>query len=161
MILSQNSQGFSLLELLLVITLLGILTGITSLQLAPLLQRVSVNSGVRQVVADLQLVRMQAIAYNRRLRVTFQPGSDTYLIEKRENGRWQDHRLHSHNRADDESGSIPLPTSVTVLTANSRGDVIFVPRGHVDGGMTLTLASPDGQFSKRIVINLAGRVRID
>ena len=132
---SQNSQGFSLLELLLVVALLGILTGIASLQLAPLLQRVAINSGVRQVVADLQLVRMQAIAHNRRLRVTFQPGSDIYLVEKRENGRWQDHRLH--------------------------GDVIFVPCGHVDGGMTLTLASPDRRLSKRIVINLAGRVRID
>ena len=113
------------------------------------------------MVADLQLVRMQAIAHNRRLRVTFQPGSDIYLVEKRENGRWQDHRLHSHDRADDESGSISLPTSVVVSAANSRGDVIFVPRGHVDGGMTLTLASPDRRLSKRIVINLAGRVRID
>ena len=158
---SQNPQGFSLLELLLVMTLLGILTGIASLQLAPLLQRVAVNSGVRQVATDLQLVRMQAVAHNRRLRVTFQPGSDTYLVEKRENGRWQDHRLHSHDREGDGAGSILLPTSVIVSAANSRGDVIFVPRGHVDGGMTLTLASPDGRFSKRIVINLAGRVRID
>ena len=158
---SQDPQGFSLLELLLVMTLLGILTGIASLQLAPLLQRVAVNSGVRQVATDLQLVRMQAVAHNRRLRVTFQPGSDTYLVEKRENGRWQDHRLHSHDRDGDGPGSILLPTSVIVSAANSRGDVIFVPRGHVDGGMTLTLASPDGRLSKRIVINLAGRVRID
>ena len=158
---SQGSRGFSLLELLLVIALLGILTGIASLQLAPLLQRVAVNSGVRQVAADLQLVRMQAIAHNRRLRVTFQPGSDTYLVEKRENGRWQDHRLHSHDRTGDGSGSIPLPASVIVAAANSHGDVIFIPRGHVDGGMTLTLASPDGRFSKHLVINLAGRVRID
>lgn len=158
---SRGCPGFSLLELLLVLALLGILTGIASLQLAPLLQRVAVNSGVRQVVADLQLVRMQAIAHNRRLRVTFQPGSDTYLVEKRENGRWQDHRLHRHDSGGDGSGSILLPTSVVVSAANSRGDVIFVPRGHVDGGMTLTLASPDGRFSKYIVINLAGRVRID
>ena len=39
--------------------------------------------------------------------------------------------------------------------------LIFVPRGHISGGMPLTLASPDGQFSRHIVINLAGRVRID
>ncbi len=158
---SQDSRGFSLLELLVVLVLLGILTGIASLQLGPLLRRVSVANGVRQVAADLQLVRMQAIAHNRRLRVTFQPGSNTYLVEKRENGHWQEHRLHSHDSSGSGAGSIRLPTSVTISAANSRGDVIFVPRGHVDGGMTLTLASPDGTFSKRIVINLAGRVRID
>ena len=44
----QGSPGFSLLELLPVIALLGILTRIASLQLAPLLQRVAVNNGVRQ-----------------------------------------------------------------------------------------------------------------
>ncbi len=158
---SQDSPGFSLLELLLVLALLGILTGIATLQLGPLLQRVAVNSGVRQVAADLQLVRMQAIAQNRRLRVTFQVGSDTYLVEKRANGGWQGHRLHSHDQTEPATGSIRLPTNVTVSAANSRGDVIFIPRGHVDGGMTLTLASVDGAFSKRLVINLAGRVRID
>lgn len=48
-----------------------------------------------------------------------------------------------------------------IAAANSRGDVIFVPRGHVDGGMTLTLASGDGSLTRRIVINLAGRVRVE
>ena len=158
---SQDPRGFSLLELLCVLGLLGILTGIASLQLAPLLRSVAVSNGVRQVAADLQLVRMQAIAYNRRLRVTFHAGSNTYLVEKRENRRWQEHRLHSHDSTGNGTGSILLPTSVIISAANSRGDVIFVPRGHVDGGMTLTLASPDGTFSKRIVINLAGRVRIE
>ena len=37
---SRGCPGFSLLELLLVLALLGILTGIASFQLAPLLQRV-------------------------------------------------------------------------------------------------------------------------
>jgi prepilin-type N-terminal cleavage/methylation domain-containing protein len=54
----QDVQGFSLLELLLAISLLGVLAGITSLQLAPLLNRTSLNNGVRQIVSDLQRVPM-------------------------------------------------------------------------------------------------------
>ena len=53
---------------------------------------------------------------------------------------------------------IRLPSTVVISAANSRGDVIFVPRGHVDGGMTLPLTSRDGKFLKRVVMNLAGRV---
>ena len=45
--LKRHCQGFSLLELMFAVSLLGILTGIAALQLAPLLQRVSVSSGVR------------------------------------------------------------------------------------------------------------------
>ena len=157
----RRHHGFSLLELLFAIVLLGILTGLATLQLGPLFQRMSVSNGARQVATDLQLVRMQAVAHNRRLRVTFQTGASTYRVEKRENGRWFGHRLHTHDRTRAGGGKIQLPASVVVATANSRGDVIFVPRGHVDGGMTLTLTSQDGQFTKRIVINLAGRVRID
>lgn len=56
---------------------------------------------------------------------------------------------------------IRLPSTVVISAENSRGDVIFVPRGLVDGGRTLTLTSRDGKFLKRVVINLAGRVRID
>jgi prepilin-type N-terminal cleavage/methylation domain-containing protein len=43
--LSQDAQGFSLLEHLLAIVLLGILAGSISLQLAPLLNRTSLDNG--------------------------------------------------------------------------------------------------------------------
>ena len=54
-----------------------------------------------------------------------------------------------------------LPSTVVISAANSRGNVIFVARGDVDGGMTLTLTSRDGKFLKLVVMNLAGRVQID
>ena len=138
-----------------------LIPSIASLQLASLLNRTSLSNGVRQIISGFQLVRMQAIARNRRLRVTFQPGTNRYVVEKRENGRWLGHHLHSHGDGGNDGVCIRLPSTVVISAANSRGDVIFVPRGQVDGGMTLTLTSRDGGFSKRVVINLAGRVRID
>ncbi|TMA52728.1 MAG: prepilin-type N-terminal cleavage/methylation domain-containing protein, partial [Deltaproteobacteria bacterium] len=68
-------EGFTLLELLVVVAMLGILGSLVSLQVAPLLSRTRLDRGARQVAADLQLVRMKAIAQNRRFRITFRPST--------------------------------------------------------------------------------------
>ena len=157
----RNCEGFTLLELLLVITVFGILSAIVSLQLAPFFARAHLNNGVRQVVTDLQLVRMKAIAQNRRFRVTFRPSTHDYLVEKDTGGTWQPQILHSHQAEVIENSPLALPSGVSITAVNSGGDVIFVPRGHVDGGITITLRSTRGEGTKRVVVNLAGRVRIE
>jgi prepilin-type N-terminal cleavage/methylation domain-containing protein len=157
----HSCEGFTLLELLLAITVLGILGAIVSLQLAPFFARAHLNNGVRQVFTDLQLVRMKAISQNSRFRVTFRPSTHDYLVEKDMGGTWQPQVLHSHQAGVIESSSLALPSGVSIAAVNSGGDVIFVPRGHVDGGITITLRSTRGEGTKRVVVNLAGRVRIE
>lgn len=65
---ASSLRGFTLLELLLVVAMLGILGSIASLQLAPLLSSVRLDSGARQVASDPQAARMKAIVQNRRFR---------------------------------------------------------------------------------------------
>jgi prepilin-type N-terminal cleavage/methylation domain-containing protein len=153
--------GFTLLELLLVIAVLGILGGIVSLRMAPLLAAAHLHSGVRQIAADLQLARTKAIAQNRRFRVTFRPGPNDYVVEKDEGGSWQPQLLHGHQADPGEGAPLTLPPGVRITAVNSGGDVIFIPRGHVDGGITITVGSNQGAGTRRVIINLAGRVRIE
>lgn len=155
--------GFTLLELLLSITVVGILGAIVSLQLGPLLSHIRLDSGVRQVATDLQLVRMKAIAQNHRFRVTFRPSTRDYIVDKDEGGRWQRQALHRHGSGPAGNAATRLPAGVGIAAVNSGGDVIFVPRGHVDGGITITLSAALGgaDSTKRVVVNLAGRVRIE
>jgi len=150
-----------LLELLLVIVLLGILGGLASLQIAPLLSRTRLARGARQVATDLQAVKMKAIAQNRPFRVTFRPDTRDYVVDKNEDGAWQRHALDTHGPGTTANALIDLPPGVSITAVNSGGDVIFVPRGYVDAGITITLGTAPGVERKRIVVNLAGRVRIE
>jgi Tfp pilus assembly protein FimT len=119
------------------------------------------NSGARQVASDLQVVRMKAIAQNRRFRVTFRPEAGDYAIDRENDDAWGRLVLHGHTTEQVEEAAIPLPPGVSISAVNSGGDVIFVPRGHVDGGISITLTSLAGAGTKRVIVNLAGRVRIE
>ena len=158
---SLTPKGFSLLEVLVVLTIMGVMSGLVALQLGPLLAGTRLNTGIRKVVGDLQLVRMKAIAQNRRFRVTFRPDANDYIVEKYEGDIWQRQRLHGYSTLPVADAVTPLPEGVHISAVNSSGDVIFVPRGHIDAGMTLTLGSEQTADTRRIIINLAGRVRIE
>ena len=157
----RTMKGFTLLELLVVVAMLGILGSLVSLQVAPLLSRTRLDRGARQVAADLQLVRMKAIAQNRRFRITFRPSTRDYIVDKDEGGTWQRQVLHGHESGPTDSALIALPAGADITAVNSGGDVIFVPRGYVDGGITITLGAATTGALKRVVVNLAGRVRIE
>lgn len=157
----SNLCGVTVVELVVALSLSSLLIVFAFLQLRPLMAQVRLDSGARQVVADLQVARMRAIAQNRRFRVIFHPDTHTYTMDKEEGSSWNRLSLHGHDAAASVDASVALPPSVVITAVNSGGDVIFVPRGHVDGGITITLGSLSGAGTRRIVVNLAGRVRIE
>jgi Tfp pilus assembly protein FimT len=142
-------------------TLLGIMIAILALQFRPVLAQTHLYDATRQMVANLQYVRMKAISQNRRLRVTFRPTNHDYVVDKDEDGTWQRQLLHSHTEIEVPDATIALPHDVRIAAVNSGGDVIFLPRGAVDGGISITLGTVGGSGTKRVVVNLAGRVRVE
>jgi len=153
--------GFTLLEVVIALTLLSVLVVILALQFRPLLAQAHLHDATRQMVANLQYVRMKAVSQNRRLRVTFRPTSHDYVVDKDEDGVWQRQLLHSHAEAGVPDATIALPRDVRIAAVNSGGDVIFLPRGAVDGGISITLGTVSGSDTSRVVVNLAGRVRVE
>ncbi len=155
------SRGLTLFEVAFVLAMLAILGAIAFLQIQPFISRVRLYTGVRQVNSDLQFVRSKSISQNRRFRVTFRAATNDYIVERYENGTWDRHFLHSHGNETVADAAVTLPAGVRIVTVNSEGDVTFLPRGSVDAGMTITLGMTTGAETRHVIVNLAGRVRIE
>ena len=155
------NKAFTLFEMFIVLIVLSIMSALVFLQLAPFIARSHLQAAARQITSDLQYARTKAIAQNSRFRVTFRPRTQDYIVERNEDGIWHRQLLHSHSTADTPNAVIALPLTVLIIAINSGGDIIFLPRGAVDGGMTITLGSSSGAETRRVIVNLAGRVRIE
>ena len=156
-----GQRGVTVIELVMTLSLLGMLGSVAFLQVQPLLAQARLNSGARQIATDLQVARMKAIAQNRRFRVTFRTATGDYVVDREEDSSWNRLILHGHTAENVADAVILLPSGVTIASVNSGGDVIFVPRGHVDGGISITLNSLLGAGTRKVIVNLAGRVRIE
>jgi prepilin-type N-terminal cleavage/methylation domain-containing protein len=68
---SEPAAGFSLVEMLLVVGVVGVLSAITVMVMPVALLSARADSGAAQVVSALRLAREEAIAQRRNVRVTF------------------------------------------------------------------------------------------
>lgn len=155
------SRGLTFFEVIFTLAVLTILGAIAFLQIQPFIARIRLHTGARQVNSDLQFTRSKSVSQNRRFRVTFRAATNDYIVERNENNNWYRYFLHGHSTEEVADATIPLPSGVRIIAVNSGGDVTFLPRGSVDGGITITLGMTTGEETRQVIVNLAGRVRIE
>ena len=149
---TRSDQGFTIMELVVVMTLALIIMGIALPNLLSWLPTYRLSAGARQVASDLQLARMKAISQNAKFRLIFNGNvypAATYSFEKDNGGTW-----------GTESGPFGLPNDITVtgVTATS----VFQPRGTVAPGTagTITLENSNS-LNKTVDVSIVGRVSIN
>jgi prepilin-type N-terminal cleavage/methylation domain-containing protein len=83
-----RERGFSLIELLIVLTILAVLIAIAVPALGTYYQEYQLNKSAREVKANIQLARLKAVTSNFRVNFTYNIGSgatpDTYQISGQE-----------------------------------------------------------------------------
>jgi type IV fimbrial biogenesis protein FimT len=146
----KREKGFTLVELMISISIAVIIMAILAPQLQKMMTRNRLNGAGRQIVNDLMNSRMKATSQNNRFRVIF----------------LDNHRYMIH---DDDNNDNSIDTGEATLTKDIQGsyrDVtfsatanpIFYPRG-TSWGTTVTVSNSIG--SKNVSVSTAGRIKID
>ena len=149
--------GFSLIELLITLSVAAIVLGISAPALQGFTARQALISASNSLVTGLQLARYQAIT----------SGSAVRLCPAHESGGCADRTAWSHGWLvqPETSATLPvqhrgqLPAGMTVSLSQGRQHVRFLPDGRSPGtNLTLQVCSRS-LAARQIIISNSGRVR--
>jgi len=137
--LGKSNDGFSTLELLASVTLMGIIAAIALPNWRNLFPSYSLNNSIRQIQSELHHLKMRAVAENVAFELTYQIGANQYTI----------------SRDSQILATKPLADGTSISKA---GTITFSPRGTA-GGNRVRLTSSDGRC-RQVVVSATGRVRV-
>ena len=83
-------RAFTTVELLISMMIVGVMAAFLTPHLGRWLTTVGVDAAARELASELHLGKMRAISENTRYRISFDPASDTYVVQKDVAGDWQD-----------------------------------------------------------------------
>jgi len=146
-----RERGFTLVELMIVIVVIGILAAIAAPNYQSFMAQRRLNGAARQIMSDLMAARMQAVSQNRSIKVSFPTtagGTYTYDADDTNSPTYAVKNIQTAYGYYD----------VTVLATNN---IIFLSNGTASpsGCGTATVTNAIG--SRDIKVSSAGRVRID
>jgi prepilin-type N-terminal cleavage/methylation domain-containing protein len=112
----QRCKGFSLIELLVVVTLIGIIAAVAGLNLVNYTKNRNLRSAARYVVSDFALCKERAISESTTYRMTFVNGGNGYTIQAL------------------AVGNPPVPGPVATKLLSEFGTDIMIQNANFGGG---------------------------
>ncbi len=157
MILKNSRFGFTVIELLIVLVIMGILTTIAAPNYWTFMAQRRLNGTARHLAMHFMQARAQAITTNKKIIVNLLNGNQYCFVTDNDG----DETISS----GDTSGAIydiyPDYYDVTFAAASSGFNPIFRPDGTSQTGTINVSSSVAGITAKTITFSRAGRVKIN
>ncbi len=145
---SASRRGYSLIELLFAIVLMGILVSMAVVRLTPSVEHARVNRAANVVAGDLQYAQLLSVRQRRPVVLLVDNSLKSYVI------RMRDTALTFRNQYFGQDTDYLLDQ----FTATPSTTVQFFPNGVTTGTTTFTLAL--GSYTQHVRVTRGGQVRI-
>jgi prepilin-type N-terminal cleavage/methylation domain-containing protein len=147
-----RQTGWTLLELLVVLGIMGILTSLALPSLQGMLAHYRLEGAVQGLVSDLRLARQTAIAERVPILMKLDPDLDRYTLERE--GSPDQPIIPVRDYRDPNQGYYGID-----LVHSTKGDrLVFSPRGTTNSWTTILLRSAMGE-EQQITLIATGRVK--
>lgn len=143
---SYRASGFSLLEMILVLLVMGLLVAIAVTKTSKIMRHERVNRAAQVVVQDLQNGFAMAGRQRAPVRMTFTPSTKTYVFSDRASGQQLQQRVMGSG-TEFQLSALSSDVSPVDVLPNGIGTAAFK--------VTLTL----GDYSRQVWASSAGFVR--
>jgi type IV fimbrial biogenesis protein FimT len=145
-----SRSGFTLVELMVSLALIGILAGIAFPNILAYLPTFRLHSAARQVMTDLNYARGRAASLNLEYRIQFDVSAETYVVEKGDKST--DSSIWTHEK----TVSRLVEENIDAVSV-SQNPVYAKPTGTMTT-TTITLQNSKGQ-SLEITTSRVGRIK--
>jgi type IV fimbrial biogenesis protein FimT len=135
-------RGYTLIETLLTLAVLGLLLGIALPRFATVKDRLAVNDEAGRIAAAHRRARTTAILMSRPVVLTI--ASDSIVVEADSADRW----------------STPGPAAAGVALAGGTRRITFSPIGVATGLSNATLLLTRGSATRTVIVSRLGRLRV-
>jgi prepilin-type N-terminal cleavage/methylation domain-containing protein len=141
-----SSRGYSLVEILVVIAIVGVMSLITIPAFINFSQQGRLRAAVRQIHGDLRTMRMLAITNNIRIRTELQPDNVSYnFYSSTDNGATWAAYIPKGQISSTKSISSPVTFGATTfldVNGNNKPDIVFLPSGMLDPNCASAASNP-------------------
>jgi type IV fimbrial biogenesis protein FimT len=155
----KNRKGFTMTEVAVVLSLIGIMTAIAVPSYISWLPRHKLQTSVRQIYDDMNLAKIRAVKDNTVAVVIFTPATNQYTIFLDTNGNWalDGPEPRIRQSASLEDGVTITGTTLPAHTSgfNNRG---MLPTGATPGGV-VQLTNPTNLLMG-VEVNAAGGISV-